>query len=197
MLAEKSMSCASILHFSWLKVWAMPPLLHAPSLIKVQGEISVYFLNILWWSFVVFLVLGTFLFFFFFRKSLGMILLWCYSWKSMGGLLYWVGVYFREIEVDFRVWSQECPQSTLLPIPSSGLFQSHCRLDPKFLPLLSFLVFFPQVFHHNLISFTVFILSSLSSQAKWQILLISLSLHHLLSWMPWHLQEETWLRFGL
>lgn len=112
--------------------------------------------------------------FFFFRKSLGMILLWCYSWKSMGGLLYWVGVYFREIEVDFRVWSQECPQSTLLPIPSSGLFQSHCRLDPKFLPLLSFLVVFPQAFHHNLISFTVFILSSLSSQAKWQILLISL-----------------------
>lgn len=112
-------------------------------------------------------------YFFFFRKSLGMILLWCYSWKSMGGL-YWVGVYFREIEVDFRVWSQECPQSTLLPIPSSGLFQSHCRLDPKFLPLLSFLVVFPQAFHHNLISFTVFILSSLSSQAKWQILLISL-----------------------
>lgn len=70
MLAEKSMSCASILHFSWLKVWAMPPLLHAPSLIKVQGEISVYFLNILWWSFVVFLVLGTFLFFFL-QKILG------------------------------------------------------------------------------------------------------------------------------
>lgn len=84
----------------------------------------------------------------------------------MGGLLYWVGVYFREIEVDLRVWSQECPQSMLLPIPSSGLFQSHCRLDPKFLPLLSFLVVFPQAFHHNLISFTVFILSSLSSQAK-------------------------------
>jgi len=69
-LAEKSMSCASILHFSWLKVWAMPPLLHAPSLIKVQGEISVYFLNILWWSFVVFLALGTFLFFFL-QKILG------------------------------------------------------------------------------------------------------------------------------
>lgn len=127
----------------------------------------------MWWGFFfVFMVLGTFIIFFF-RKSLGMILLLSYSWKSMGGSSHWVGVYLLQ-----RNWGRfqgveaRVSSSTLLPIVSSGLLQSHHWLTLSFPPLLSFPVF-AWIFYHSLISFTVFVLSSLSSQAKWQIFLVS------------------------